>query len=79
MVARYAQCAADNAMIELRQPLIFDTPKGKAMALFVIDLGAQNNLQWVCFVKDTGECWTFDNGDILLEANVTMGIRCCQL
>jgi hypothetical protein len=29
-------------------------------------------------VKDTGECWTFDNGDIRLEANVTMGIRCCQ-
>jgi hypothetical protein len=66
-------------MIELRQPLIFDTPKGKAIVLFVIDPGTQNNLQWVCFMKDTGECWTFDNGDIRLEANVTMGIRCCQL
>lgn len=60
---------------ELRQPLIFDTDKGKAVALFVIDMGSQSNLQWVCFLKDSGICFTFDNCDIVLEKNETMGIR----
>ena len=62
-------------MIELREPLWFDTPKGKALAKFVIDPGDQSNLQWVTFLKETGECWTFDNKDVRLEKNVTMGIR----
>lgn len=62
-------------MIELRQPLPLDTPKGLAWAHFVIDYGTEHHLQWVCFVAETGECWTFANPEVKLQANVTMGIR----
>lgn len=30
---------------------------------------------WVCFICATGECWTFQNPEIKLEKNVTMGVR----
>ncbi len=60
---------------ELRQPLTLDTPKGKAVALFVIDYGSENHLLWVCFLKESGECWTFANPEVRLEANETMGVR----
>lgn len=60
---------------ELKEPLWFDTPKGKAMAKFLIDYGSQSNLLWVCFMQETGECWTFDNAKILLDKNITDGIR----
>ncbi len=62
-------------ILELREPLWFDSPKGKVLAKFVIDQGTQSNLQWVCFSKQTGECWTIENADVKLEKNITMGIR----
>jgi len=62
-------------IIQLAQILPLDTPKGKAWAHFLIDYGTEHNLQWVCFMVDTGECWTWDNRDIKLEMNLTMHIR----
>jgi len=40
------------------------TPKGRALAVVVIDNGLDHDLEWVCFQKDTGECWTWSNKDI---------------
>lgn len=60
---------------ELRQPLPLDTPKGPAYAHFVIDRGTESHLEWVCFMRETGECWTFQNPLIRLQPNFTMGIR----
>jgi len=62
-------------MIELQKPLPLDTPKGPAYAHFVIDYGTEHSLMWVCFIKETGECWTFNNELIRLQKNITMGIR----
>ena len=60
-------------MIRLDPPLPLDTPKGKAMAHFLIDYGVEHHLCWVCFQNETGECWTWSNKDVRLEANPTMG------
>lgn len=60
---------------ELREPLPLETPKGPAYALFAIDRGINSHLEWVCFIRATGECWTFQNPEVRLEANYTMGIR----
>ncbi len=60
---------------QLDTPLPMDTPKGPAWAHFVIDYGAEHHLLWVCFIKESGQCWTFPNPQVLLEKNVTMGIR----
>lgn len=52
-----------------------DTPKGKAWAHFLIDRSQDHHLEWVCFICETGECWTFQNPAVRLEKNETMGIR----
>jgi hypothetical protein len=52
-------------------PLI--TPKGKAWAHLVIDYGQEHDLLWVCFQDDTGECWTWNNRDVRIQDNTTMG------
>ena len=62
-------------LTELRQPLPLDTPKGKANALYIIDYGSESNLLFVCFLRASGQCWTFPAKDVRLETNVTGGIR----
>lgn len=53
-------------------PLWLRTPRGDALAYFLIDYGIDHDLQWVCFQHDTGECWTYDNSEIRLIENQTM-------
>jgi hypothetical protein len=45
----------------------------KSMAHFMIDYGHDHDLQWVCFVDATGECWTVSNKNIRLQENITVG------
>ena len=54
-------------------PLPLQTPKGKAMAHFIIDYGIEHDLHWVCFQDTTGECWTWNNKEIRLQENITAG------
>lgn len=54
-------------------PLPLKTPKGKALAYFMIDYGIDHDLMWVCFQNDTGECWTWKNSDIRADDNITIG------
>lgn len=63
-------------MILQLSPLIpMDTPKGPADAFFVIDYGRDAPLMFVCFVRETGECWCCEQRDVRLEKNVTSGVR----
>lgn len=60
-------------MIErIDPPLPIETPKGKAMAHFLIDMGMEHSLLWVCFIDETRQCWTYRNEDILIQHNETM-------
>jgi hypothetical protein len=54
-------------------PIPLMTPKGRAVAHFLIDTGIENDLQWVCFQDDTGECWTWENAYIRARVNKTAG------
>jgi len=58
---------------QLNPPLPIRTPKGPALAHFLIDYGPESNLFWVCFINSTGECWTFANPDIRADKNITLG------
>jgi len=58
-------------MLQLSPPLPVKTPKGKAFAHVLIDLGIEHNLLWVCF-QDNGECWTWANQDIRAQENITL-------
>lgn len=59
-------------IIQLDPILPFYTPKGKAMAHFLIDYGPENDILWVCFQDETGECWTWSNRDVRLQENVSL-------
>tara|TARA_B100000029_G_scaffold312883_1_gene305331 strand:- start:456 stop:662 length:207 start_codon:yes stop_codon:yes gene_type:complete len=56
-------------MLQLDPPIPLDTSKGSAVAHFVIDYGIEHDLFWVCFMDDTGECWTFPNSEITSQKN----------
>ena len=59
-------------MIRIDPPLPLETPKGKAMAHFLIDYDPEHHLLWVCFQDLTGECWTWANPEVRLQLNSSM-------
>ncbi|MBX2993357.1 MAG: hypothetical protein KF681_00985 [Bdellovibrionaceae bacterium] len=59
-------------LVQLNPPIPIETPKGKGVAVMVIDYGPEFDLYWVCFQDETRECWTFSNQDIRAQANMTM-------
>ena len=62
-----------NKMLQLDPPIPLDTPKGKALAHFLVDYGSEHHWLWVVFMDDTGECWTFENTQIRAQHNPTFG------
>lgn len=63
-----------NRIIKRLDPVIWvQTPLGDADAEFMIEIGDEHHLQWVCWLHVTGECWTFQNHEIRRATNITMG------
>lgn len=60
-------------ILQLNPPLPMITPKGKALAHFLIDYGIESDIMWVCFQDDSGECWTWNNKDIRIQKNISLG------
>ncbi|MBB3453910.1 hypothetical protein FHT86_002166 [Rhizobium sp. BK313] len=60
-------------ILRLLPSIPLDTPKGPALAHFLIDNGEEQDLQWVCAIDATGECWTWRNPEIRFQKNITMG------
>lgn len=59
-------------MIQLNPPIPLSTPKGSGRAVVLIDRSEDHDLEWVCFMDATGECWTFSNRDVRQVENFTM-------
>jgi len=59
-------------IIQLDPTIPLETPQGKAKAHFLIDYGQEHHLLWVCFQDDTGECWSWTNGQVRLQENISM-------
>lgn len=57
-------------------PLPLITPKGEGLAHFLQDYGLENNLVWIVFMNDTGECWAFQNPEIRMAKNLTYNRPC---
>lgn len=62
-------------MLQLNPPLPMDTPKGRGLAHFLIDYGAEADLLWVVFMDDSGQCWTVPNPEIRMTENWSLGRR----
>jgi hypothetical protein len=63
-------------LLQLNPPLPLQTPKGEGIAHFLIDYSVEDNLYWVVFINETGECWTFSNLEIRACKNITLGRFC---
>lgn len=64
-----------GTLLQLNPTIPLDTPKGSGRAHFLIDYGEEFHLIWVVFLDETGQCWAFENPEIRLEKNVTLGVR----
>jgi len=62
-----------NKMLQLDPPIPLDTPKGPALAHFLVDYGTEHHWLWVCFQDETGECWTWENTQVRAQHNLTFG------
>lgn len=60
-------------LTQLNPPLPVITPKGKAWAHILIDYGPEADLIWVCFLDETGQCWSYRNNEIRIQKNETLG------
>jgi len=58
-------------ILQLNPPIPLDTPKGKAIAHFMVDYGIEHHWLWVCFHED-GECWTWQNTDIKAKIRLAL-------
>lgn len=63
------------SLLQLEPSIPLLTPKGRGRAVVLIDYGVEENLLWVVFLDDNGECWTFQNRDVRAEPNLTMGAK----
>lgn len=61
-----------TTIIEISQLLWLETPRGPAIAKFMIDRGVDSDLEWVC-VHQNGEIWSHMNYDVRAARNVTVG------
>jgi hypothetical protein len=59
-------------ILQLNPPIPLETPKGKAIAHFLLDYGLEFDLMWVCFNDSDGQCWTWSNRDITIQKNLTI-------
>lgn len=59
----------------LKEMLPLNTKLGRAWGWAVIDPGMSSDFQWVCWMRETGECWTIRNSQVLMEPNDTLGIK----
>ena len=62
-----------STIVRIDPPIPLMTPKGRAIAHFLIDTGIENDLMWICFQDDTGECWTWENSQVRARINKTVG------
>lgn len=64
-------------LTQLNPPIPLVTPKGPGLAYLVIDYGPDHDLLWVIFLKDSRECWTFPNTQVLAVPNESLGRPPC--
>ena len=60
-------------IVQLNPPIPLETPLGKGYAHFLLDYSQEHHLCWVVFLDEDGTSWTFENPDVRLQPNPTLG------
>lgn len=58
-------------ILEIKNLIWLETPKGLAVAKFLIDYGPEADLIWVCFGQDS-EIWSWPNWKVRVANNHTL-------
>jgi hypothetical protein len=62
-------------MIQLNPTIPLDTPKGPGYAHFALDYSQEHSVMFLVFINETGEPWIFEQREVRLRPNRTMGVR----
>lgn len=60
---------------EIEQTIWLDTPRGLALAKFLVDRGIDADIEWVTVLNGTGQILSFDNSEVLVCKSFTLGRR----
>lgn len=60
-------------ILELRNALEVDTPRGRAIVWLVTDYGIETAKVFTVILKSSGEVWEFTNDKIKATSNLTFG------
>lgn len=60
-------------LLQLNPCIPVVTPRGKGWAMVLIDYSQEHDLLWVVTQDSTGEVWTYQNKDIRVQKNITLG------
>lgn len=58
---------------QLNPSIPMETPKGRGLAIAVIDYGLEHSLLWVVAIDATREVWCVPNADVRLQRNWSAG------
>lgn len=60
-------------LLQLDPPIPVITPMGEGLAHIIIDYSPEYSINWVVFLTENGQCWTFPNEKIRAQRNITVG------
>jgi len=58
---------------QLNPSIPMETPKGKGLAIAVIDYGLEHSLLWVVAIDATREVWCVPNSEVRMQTNWSAG------
>jgi len=58
---------------QLHPSIPMETPKGRGEAILVLDYGPEYNLMFTVALDSDGRLWTFQNSQVALCRNETLG------
>jgi hypothetical protein len=64
-------------VLEVRQSLQVETPKGRGRVWLVTDYGCEIEKLFTVILDESGEIWEFTNKDVKATSNTTMGRKSC--
>lgn len=60
-------------IIQLNPSIPMNTPKGKGLAIMAVWLSEEHNWIWTIALDESGEIWDFQNPEVRMQKNITMG------
>lgn len=60
-------------IIQLNPQIPMSCPQGNGRAIAMIDYSEEHNIIWVIAIDKTGEIWSYQNPEVRMQKNITMG------